>query len=64
MFANQLHGTMEEYAQVRQFLFQIIIFHSKIYKSKIEYINLACNINCTGCINATVCTGCNGVDST
>ncbi len=25
--------------------------------------NVECNINCTGCISETVCTGCSGSDS-
>ncbi len=34
-----------------------------IKNKNLWYTNLACNSKCTGCINASYCTGCNGADS-
>jgi hypothetical protein len=33
-----------------------------LYKIKNLSYYLACDINCTGCTNATYCIGCNGSD--
>ncbi len=62
VIVNLQHGIMQEPAQVNKILFIFFLKKKKLILNKIKF-NIACDINCSGCLSQTICTGCFGIDS-